>query len=189
MTGMNRTLFIALFLFAFTAVIPALAAPGDEPPTRSSREEKHAPKGGPEIVQIEVQKKLRRMYLYDKDGKVIHTYHISLGRNPEGHKQQEGDSRTPEGNYEISGRNGLSGYYRSLKISYPNKDDIARAKEKGVSPGGNIFIHGKPNFKFWMFWKYNKVNDWTDGCIAVDDKDMMEMWDIVKPGTPILINP
>ena len=188
MTGMNRVLFIVLSAFVFMATLPALAAPGDEPPTRIYRVVKPT-KELPEIVQIEVQKKLRRMYLYDKDGNVVHSYHIALGKNPTGHKQQEGDNRTPEGNYTISGRNGLSGYYRSLKISYPNEEDIKRAKEKGVSPGGDIFIHGKPNFKFWMFWKYNKVNDWTNGCIAVDDKDMMEMWGIIKEGTPILINP
>ncbi|HYD19151.1 MAG TPA: L,D-transpeptidase family protein [Patescibacteria group bacterium] len=142
-----------------------------------------------DVASIEVQKKLRRMYLLDKDGKVLTTYEISLGNQPVGPKEREGDGKTPEGKYHISFRNPKSDYYRSLRISYPNEEDLARAEKMGVSPGGDIYIHGKPNFKFWMFWKYNKTKDWTNGCIAVNDKDMKEMWELVAEGTPIEIKP
>ena len=179
---------LCTLLLAFVLLAPpALAA---EPVAAPAVEvEKEKPLSTKEVTLVEVRKRQRRMFLLDDENNVVRTYHIALGRNPVGPKQQEGDSRTPEGKYTIDSRNGKSGYYRSLHISYPNAEDIKRAKAKKVSPGGAIFIHGKPSFKFWMFWKYNKMNDWTDGCIAVDDKDMMEMWGLVKAGTAIHIKP
>lgn len=143
----------------------------------------------PEVALVEVRKRERRMYLMDTQNNVVKSYQIALGKNPDGPKQQEGDGRTPEGRYVIDARNERSGYYRSLRISYPGPADVKRAKKLGVKPGGDIFIHGKPNFKFWMFWKYNKDKDWTNGCIAVDDKDMRELWRLVKEGTPIILKP
>jgi murein L,D-transpeptidase YafK len=176
-------LFIAFILFSAPAFADARNSPFSENRTAVKQADL------PAIAQVEVLKSERKMFLFDKDGNIVRTYDISLGRNPVGAKEQEGDSRTPEGNYKISLRNGKSGYYRSLKISYPEKKDIEHAKKLGVRPGGDIFIHGKPNMKFWMFWRYNKTRDWTDGCIALDDKDMMEMWSLIKGETPISIKP
>ena len=177
-------LVLALSLFA---AMPARA--GTLPPLPQKSPAIEQPQTAGPVVKIEVRKQQRRMYLLDKDNNVVHSYHISLGWSPKGRKTQEGDGKTPEGNYIIDTRNERSDYYRSLHISYPGKDDIARAKKMHVSPGGDVFIHGKPDFKFWMFWKYNKMNDWTNGCIAVDDSDMHEIWDLVQDGTPITINP
>lgn len=141
------------------------------------------------VAQIEVFKSARRMELHDKYGNVIRTYRIALGKNPQGHKQYEGDSRTPEGHYLISTRNPNSDYYLSLRISYPSPQDVASAKQRNQKPGGDIFIHGMPNGKGWMWWKYNTKRDWTNGCIAVTDKDIREMWELVADKTPITIYP
>ncbi len=181
---MKHLFFAFLVLFALSTPAAAMNAQQGE---YSSRAEK--PRFTQEVASIEVLKKDRLMVLMDAGGKVITSYKISLGRFPEGPKEQEGDGRTPEGKYTIDMRNGNSHYYRSLRISYPSEEDLKAAKKKGVNPGGNIFIHGKPNMKFWMFWKYNKSKDWTDGCIAVDDRDMREMWEVIRQGTPITIVP
>lgn len=180
-----KHLFFALFIL-FCIASPAVAMNAQQGEYSSAP---YKPRFTQEVASIEVLKKDRLMVLFDAEGKVITSYKISLGRFPEGHKEQEGDGRTPEGKYTIDMRNGNSHYYRSLRISYPGPDDIKNAKKKGVNPGGNIFIHGKPNMKFWMFWKYNKSKDWTDGCIAVDDRDMRELWEVIHQGTPITINP
>lgn len=137
---------------------------------------------------IIVYKSERLMILFDKDGKLLRSYAISLGDNPVGHKQQEGDERTPEGLYYIDARNPDSAFHLSLKISYPNEDDIARARAKGVDPGSMIMIHGLKNGKGWMKAKY-QGKDWTDGCIAVTNREIEEIWRLVDDGTPILIKP
>jgi murein L,D-transpeptidase YafK len=180
-----KHLFFALAIL-FCLATPAAAMNAQQGEYSSAP---YKPRFTREVASIEVLKKDRLMVLFDAEGKVITSYKISLGRFPEGHKEQEGDGRTPEGKYTIDMRNGNSHYYRSLRISYPSAQDVKAAKKKGVNPGGNIFIHGKPNMKFWMFWKYNKSKDWTDGCIAVDDRDMRELWEVIHQGTPITINP
>lgn len=136
---------------------------------------------------IKIDKSERRLDLM-KNGKRIRSYRISLGGNPVGHKQREGDSRTPEGKYIIDWRNPKSKYHLSLHISYPNREDRARAKKKGVSPGGDIMIHGLPNG--WVAAGPALAGvDWTDGCIAVDNWAIEEIWEAVPNGTPITIHP
>ncbi|MGV6839906.1 MAG: L,D-transpeptidase family protein [Planktomarina sp.] len=136
---------------------------------------------------IIVDKSDRRMTLL-QNGQEIKSYPISLGGNPTGHKVQEGDNRTPEGRYIIDWRNENSIAHLSLHISYPNADDTAHAQSLGVSPGGNIMIHGILNG--WGFiGPMHLLSDWTNGCIAVTDAQMREIWSLVPNGTPIEIRP
>ncbi|ESQ86216.1 hypothetical protein AEAC466_03200 [Asticcacaulis sp. AC466] len=139
------------------------------------------------VARIVVWKAARRLSTLDAAGNVLKTYHIALGPHPAGHKTEEGDGRTPEGAYVISGRNRASGYHRSLKISYPNATDRAQAKARGVSPGGDIFIHGQPNGTLSGGLKI--PYDWTAGCIAVSNNDIDDLWASVADGTPIDIKP
>jgi murein L,D-transpeptidase YafK len=140
-------------------------------------------------AEIRVYKSERRMDLLDAKGNPLRSYQVSLGKNPVGHKARAGDGRTPEGKYFIDARNDKSNFFLSLRLSYPSRSDRTRAKKDGVSPGGDIFIHGLPNGKSWMFWKYNKKRDWTNGCIAVDNDEIKEIWNLVADGTPIVIEP
>ena len=145
---------------------------------------------GAKAAKIIVYKAERRMDLLDKNGWPLRSYQVSLGKDPIGDKRQEGDGKTPEGNYIIDGRNPKSKFHLSLRISYPNQSDLWRSRKMGIKdPGRDIFIHGLPNGKGWMRWKYNKKNDWTDGCIAVDNDEIEELWNLVDDGTPILIKP
>ena len=137
---------------------------------------------GPEVTFVVVNKGARNMYLLHHD-KVLENYPIKLGFAPLGHKEVEGDGKTPEGIYWIDRRNPNSQFHLSLGISYPNARDRARAKELGQSPGGDIFIHGQKNpFK-------KDKNDWTWGCIAVTNRQIEEIYAMVGNGTPIQINP
>ena len=136
---------------------------------------------GPEVTQIQVHKADRKMYLLHNE-KVLKKYNVSLGFTPEGHKQIEGDGKTPEGVYTITHRNPNSEFYLSLGVSYPNAQDRAFAAAQGKPPGGDIFIHGGPNRKVTK-------RDWTAGCVAVTDRQMETIYAMVKPGTPILILP
>lgn len=136
---------------------------------------------GPEVTQIQVSKADRKLYLFNND-KVLKSYDIGLGFQPVGHKQFEGDGKTPEGQYFISYKNPDSTYHLSLKISYPNETDIAFAEAAGKSPGGDIVIHGGPNTRVTK-------RDWTWGCIAVTDREIEVIYSMVKPGTPIFILP
>ena len=137
---------------------------------------------GPEVTRIEVWKAERRMTLFHHD-EPLKTYRIALGFAPEGHKVQEGDGRTPEGWYTIDRRNPNSSYHLSIGISYPNAQDVEVARALGVSPGGDIFIHGRAGAH------RSKPRDWTVGCIAVRDREMEEIYAMVRDGTPILIRP
>lgn len=139
------------------------------------------------ITKVVVYKEKRLMQLLSED-KIVKQYSISLGDNPIGHKVQEGDERTPEGDYFIDYRNTQSRYRLSLHISYPNEQDKANAKKLGVSPGGDIMIHGSPN-KFSWSESILQSMDWTDGCIAVTNDEIDEVGRLVKNGTPIRINP
>ena len=121
-------------------------------------------------------------------GTLQQTYKISLGKNPVGHKQFEGDCKTPEGWYQINDKNPKSGFYKNLGISYPNEADRKFAKQHGKSTGGSIKIHGMhPNWS-WL-GKLHRIRDWTNGCIAVTDKEMEELYQSTPVGTPILILP
>ena len=137
------------------------------------------------IDKVFVDKSARTLQLLSDD-KVIKSYHIALGGNPVGHKQQQGDQRTPIGSYTLDYKNEKSGYYRSIHISYPNTTDKARAKSRGVSAGGDIMIHGQKN-GFGALGVLNQQRDWTEGCIAVTDDEMDEIMAAVKVGTSIEI--
>lgn len=135
------------------------------------------------IDKVFVDKSARTLQLLSDD-KVIKSYHIALGGNPVGHKQQQGDKRTPTGSYILDYKNEKSKFYRSIHISYPNAADKARAKSRGVNPGGDIMIHGQKN-GFGHLAAVNQQRDWTDGCIAVTDDEMDEIMAAVKLGTSI----
>ena len=139
------------------------------------------------VTRILVEKHKRQMTVYN-GAKAMKTYRIALGGNPKGHKEHEGDSRTPEGRYVIDARNPKSGFHLSLKISYPNRQDTAKARRKGLSPGGAIMIHGTPaglsTLNAMGFY-----SDWTAGCIAVSNTEIEELFAAVRIGTPIIIRP
>ena len=121
-------------------------------------------------------------------GQIIKTFKIALGSEPVGAKVRQGDHRTPEGVYVIDSRNAHSKFHRSLHVSYPNTADRERARRLGVSPGGDIFIHGLPNGYGWI-GAAHRARDWTDGCIAVTDPEIEEIWKLVENGTPVEIRP
>ncbi len=138
---------------------------------------------------IWVRKSERALYLL-KDYRVVRSYPIALGANPVGHKLSAGDSRTPEGLYLIDWRNSDSRFYLSLHISYPNQNDLRRARYKNMDAGDSIMIHGQPNGVAGRGWLEETAGrDWTDGCIALSNRDMEEVWRLAADGTPILIDP
>lgn len=118
--------------------------------------------------------------------KAIKIYHIALGDSPIGHKRQEGDERTPTGNYKLDYKNENSSYHRSIHISYPNATDKAQAKKRGISAGGDIMIHGQKN-GFGHLAALTQKRDWTDGCIAVTNEDMDKIMTVYKAGMAIEI--
>ena len=137
--------------------------------------------------RILVDKSERTLVLF-ADGRPIKSYPVSLGLNPVGHKRYEGDKRTPEGIYLIDGKNPNSAFHLSLHISYPNERDVRLARERGWDPGGQIVIHGLPTGL--MKTSSNKYDyDWTDGCIAVSNTAIEEIWQLVDEGTLIEITP
>jgi len=119
---------------------------------------------------------------------VLKRYRTSLGARPEGPKEREGDERTPEGIYVIDARNMRSAFHRSLHVSYPDARDAARARDAGVSPGGQIMIHGLRNGFGWV-GRLQRVMNWTDGCVALTNWEIEEVWHAVPDGTPIEIRP
>lgn len=139
------------------------------------------------VTVIVVEKEKRIMTVFN-GRKALKTYRIALGGNPVGHKEQEGDSRTPEGRYIIDAKNPKSSFHLSLKISYPNRADRQNARHKGVSPGGAIMIHGSPG-GLGTLNALGFYTDWTAGCIAVSNEEIEELFAAIKIGTPILIRP
>lgn len=138
---------------------------------------------GPEVTQIVVSKSARKMYLlHHKD--VLRSFDIDLGFTPKGDKQFRGDGKTPEGRYHINRRNGRSMFHLSLGISYPNAEDVAFAKAHGRDPGGDIFIHGERRKNIDP-----KGPDWTAGCISVSNREVEDIWLMVRDGTVIDILP
>ncbi|GGM07731.1 murein L,D-transpeptidase family protein [Pseudooceanicola nanhaiensis] len=137
---------------------------------------------GPEVTRVLVYKQQRKMYLLHHN-QVLETYDFGLGFSPVGHKQFRNDGKTPEGEYVIDRRNPNSEFHLSIGINYPNRNDREFASSQGKSPGGDIFIHGRP-------YKYRKGGrDWTAGCIAVTNKEMEQIYAMVRDGTPISIYP
>jgi len=137
--------------------------------------------------RVVVLKKERTLQLLSR-GKVIKSYKVALGGNPVGPKMRRGDHRTPEGVYVLDWRNAHSQFHKSLHISYPNEKDRAAARVDGVSPGGDVFVHGLPNAYGWI-GAAHRARDWTDGCIAMTNEEIDEIWNAVPDGTPIEIRP
>jgi len=142
---------------------------------------------GTRADRVVVRKSARTLELY-RGSELLRTYTIALGPTPQGHKQQEGDGRTPEGRYVLDYRNPGSSFHKSLHVSYPSAADTASARSRGVSPGGMIMVHGIKN-GMGFIGRLHRLFDWTDGCIAVTDQEMEEIWHAVPDGTPILIEP
>lgn len=136
---------------------------------------------GPAVTQVQVHKADRKLYLLHNE-KVLKVYNVALGGQPVGPKQVEGDGKTPEGAYFISHKNPRSTYHLSLGISYPNDEDRANAAALNKPTGGDIFIHGGPI-------RRTIKQDWTAGCIAVSDRQIEEIYSMIKPGTPIFLLP
>ena len=139
------------------------------------------------VDRVVVQKSTRRMELM-RDGAVIASYKISLGLQPVGQKQREGDFRTPEGSYRLTRRNAQSDFFLAVQVSYPEASDIALARKNGWAPGGSIMVHGLPNILKYSRDRYLST-DWTDGCIALSNEDMLDFWLLTGQGTPIEIRP
>lgn len=139
------------------------------------------------VDRVVVYKHERKLVLLSQ-GKELRSYKVALGSEPVGPKTRHGDHRTPEGSYVLDSRNPGSHFYKAFHISYPNSMDIAAAKKLGVSPGGDIMLHGLPKEYAWV-GKAHVLHDWTDGCIAVTNEEMDEIWKLVRVGTPIEINP
>jgi len=136
---------------------------------------------------VVVKKSESRLYL-QRNGQPFASFRAAFGSTPKGHKQQEGDERTPEGRYILDSRNAGSAFYKSIHISFPNGKDVASAKARGVNPGGLIMIHGQKNGFGWLAPISQWLN-WTDGCVGLSNKDMDIVWSAVDVGTPIEIYP
>ena len=172
---------------AFSSVsspVASAATPGAMAPSASVRLS-----GGRFDVadKVVVAKGERRLYLL-RENQVIAEFPVRLGLNPYGPKQREGDFRTPEGAYQLARRNQRSDFFLSIEVSYPNDTDLRKARRSGVRAGGLIMIHGEPNVPRKPP-NYYARNDWTDGCIAVSNADMVDIWLRTAAGTPIEIRP
>ena len=143
--------------------------------------------GFPVADKVVVRKAERKLELI-RDGEAFRTFDIALGVAPVGHKEAEGDNRTPEGTYWLDLRNPRSDYFLSIRISYPNDTDRHTARQKGVDPGGQIMIHGQPNTPTYSA-AYYRQSDWTNGCIAVSNSDMIDIWLMTPNRVPIEILP
>jgi murein L,D-transpeptidase YafK len=146
-----------------------------------------AEKPGVGADRIIVYKHERKLIIWSQ-GKVLRSYRVALGGDPVGPKTRQGDHRTPEGSYLLDSRNPHSLYYKAFHISYPNSNEIAAAKKLGVSPGSNIMLHGLPR-DYAGEERARTQHDWTNGCIAVTNEEMDEIWQLVRVGTPIEIKP
>jgi murein L,D-transpeptidase YafK len=146
-----------------------------------------AQNAGAGVDRVVVYKGERKLVLLSR-GKELRSYKVALGGEPLGPKTRQGDHRTPEGSYILDSRNSNSHFYKAFHISYPNAQDLASAKKSGVSPGGDIMLHGLAKEYAWL-GKAHTLHDWTDGCVAVTDDEMDEIWKLVPVGTPIEIKP
>ncbi|MFW2404632.1 MAG: L,D-transpeptidase family protein [Gammaproteobacteria bacterium] len=142
----------------------------------------------PEMAErVVINKSERKLYLY-KGERVLRSMDVALGFVPTGDKEFEGDYRTPEGDYMLTKRNPASDYFLSIQISYPNENDERAARMRGKDPGGQIMIHGQPNEPKYSD-DYYRVTDWTEGCVALSNSDMVDIWLMTSPDTPISIVP
>lgn len=184
---MKRIALLPLLALAACANPPSRVAEGvpSQPPLAREAARIMPERRFTEVDFLLVDKSERLMIAY-AGGQPVRAYRgLQFGDAPQGHKRFEGDERTPEGRYVIAGRNPGSAYHLSLKISYPNAADRAYAARFGRSPGGDIFLHGQPNAL-----RFGRVpGDWTDGCIALSNAEIEELWRIVPDGTVIEIRP
>ncbi len=141
----------------------------------------------PAADKVLIEKSERKLHLF-KNGVVFKTFDIALGLRPVGDKNEEGDFKTPEGKYMLDAKNPKSKYFLSIQVSYPNEQDRQEAQQRGVNPGGAIMIHGQPNVPN-LPETYYKTQDWTDGCIALSNSDMLDIWSMTNENTPIEIRP
>lgn len=141
----------------------------------------------PTADAVLVVKSERKLYLL-QDGQPFRSYRVALGLNPFGHKEREGDARTPEGRYALDLRNARSEFFLSIRVSYPNPQDVEKARRNRLRPGGSIMIHGLPNVPN-RSPEYYRRTDWTNGCIALSNEDMLEVWLLTRPNIPIEIRP
>ena len=141
----------------------------------------------PMADKVVVEKEKRKLHLLWNDT-IFRTFDIALGIAPVGDKEKEGDFKTPEGHYVLDTRNPNSDYFLAIHVSYPNSNDLQEARQKGVSPGGQIMIHGQPNRPIYSA-TYYKTQDWTNGCIAVSNSDIIDIWLMTPNNTPIEILP
>ena len=152
--------------------------------------------GGPSLARASaiemadrvVVHKAERKLLLMRGDRVLRMFGVALGLSPNGPKQREGDFRTPEGNYRLSGRNANSDFFLAIQVNYPGPEDLHRASVEGVDPGGMIMIHGQPNRPSKSL-DYYQTRDWTNGCIAVSNADMVDIWLMTPDNTPIQILP
>jgi murein L,D-transpeptidase YafK len=172
-------------LLAMTAM-PALAADA-LPEAQPAMLVPAAAEKLPSVDRVVVRKSQRQLALMH-GGNVVRSYHVQLGLNPVGQKERSGDFRTPEGSYRLERRNPRSDFFLSLKVSYPNEQDMRRAHAHHWETGGSIMIHGLPN-TLKHEPEYYEGHDWTDGCIAVSNADMVEIWMLVPDDVPIDILP
>lgn len=156
-----------------------------EPPRRPPPVSPAQPPLTGQIDRILIEKSARRMTVY-RGGGALKTYRIDLGFAPSGHKQQQGDGRTPEGIYRVNRRNDRSAYHLSIGIDYPRPEDLRRARAAGVDPGGDIFIHGAPNAQPAGT---RLAADWTAGCVAVTNPEIEELFRATPIGVPVEIRP
>ena len=147
----------------------------------------HPLPAGITIDRIVVEKSVKRLSIFH-NGRLIKSYRIALGRNPAGAKQEEGDMKTPEGIYQIDGRNPQSSFHLALHISYPSDTDNLRAAARGVSAGSDIMIHGIQNGRGWI-GAFHRWKNWTAGCVALTDEEIEELWRVTPDGTTIEIRP
>jgi murein L,D-transpeptidase YafK len=174
---MYRKSLITMLLWAIAAATAAADTAGIAGPTGMLQP----------VDRVVVHKAGRKMELF-REGELVASYRISLGLVPSGHKQREGDFRTPEGRYRLTRRNAKSEFFLAVQVSYPEATDIALARRNGWQPGGAIMVHGLPNHLRYSRERYLST-DWTDGCIALSNEDMLDFWLLTGEGTPIEIRP
>jgi murein L,D-transpeptidase YafK len=175
------TRFWKLFLVCFSLCLLGLQSSGSYAGTQTAR---LTPLKADRVVVLKGERKLVLMH----GDRVLRVFRVALGRYPQGHKTRQGDARTPEGEYTLDFKLKDSAFYRAIHISYPNHKDISKAEALGVDPGGKIMIHGLPN-KMPVARVGHPSIDWTQGCIAVTNREMDIIWKMVDAGTPIEIHP
>ncbi len=179
---MHRFFILVAFILCLIGSLPSIAASSMQNSPDSSAT---SSLGKIDLVVVTKSKSIMALM---RNGKVLRQYRIALGDRPEGHKLKEGDQRTPEGRYILDYKKSNSAYYRAIHISYPNDEDKFRASALGISPGGQIMIHGQNPNSSLTPQEAQKFN-WTDGCIAITNQQMDELWGSIEPGTPIEIWP